>query len=148
MHELQITQATAMPQNCVMTLKDVVDIINEKRGVKSGDKGFIQHVTALRNIKKLSETTSFGLVNKWLSHNIDKLGRRKEVETLALTKKQAIAVGAKLDNEMLMAVIDKIEELENKNANQALALPNFEDPIAAAEAWILAKKTEQQALIA
>lgn len=43
-------------------------------------------------------------------------------------------------------VIKRLNELEGKNKASLLSLPNFNDPIAAAEAWIEAKKSEQLAI--
>ena len=102
--------------NCVMTLRDIVDFINQKRGVKKGDKGFKQHSQALLTIQKLaSEAPNFGSAKKVCLSNYDKNGNRKEdITSLSFTAKQAIAVGAKLDNGLLMDVIDKVEELEGK----------------------------------
>jgi len=66
------------------------------------------------------------------------------VETLALTKKQAIASAAKLDNSKLMFVIDKLEELENKSNTPAI--PDFTNPAEAAEAWAKEYRAKQKAL--
>jgi hypothetical protein len=112
MNELQ----TISQDNCVMTLKDIVDFINQKRGVVKGQKGFKQHVQAMSTIEKLaSEAPSFGQAKKVCLPIYDKSGKQNgTITTLYLTAKQAIAVGAKLDNGLLMEVIDKVEELENK----------------------------------
>ena len=63
----------------------------------------------------MSKTTDFGAVEKILTPTFNPDGSiNKEIETLALTKKQAIASGARLDNTMLMQVINRVEELEKK----------------------------------
>lgn len=58
------------------------------------------------------------------------------IPTYLLTKKQAIAVGAKLNNTLLMKVIDKVEELENKN--------NFQIPQTLSQALLLASQQAEQ----
>jgi len=103
-------QTTTAQDNCVMTLKQIVDFINQKRGVSKGDKGFKRHSQAMVTIEKLAlEAPSFGGAKKLtLKYN------GQNFETYHLTAKQSIACGAKLDNGLLMEVIDKVEELENK----------------------------------
>lgn len=51
-------------------------------------------------------------------------------------------VGMRESKSVRRRVLQKLKSLESKN----LALPNFNDPIAAAEAWIEAKKAEQLAI--
>ena len=129
-----------LPDGCVIILKDIVDIINEGRGVSKGDKGFIEHNKAMKIVDDLSKEDSFGCVEKFSTHIKMPNGGTKEVITYALTKKQAIAVGARLDNTMLMKVIDRLEELEK--ANRQLNIPSYqiEDPIERAKRWIEEQK--------
>jgi len=97
----------------VITLKDILDLINEDRNLR-GSKD-IQHSKAMTIVKKMaSESPSFGLVSKIDTINLNKL----KVQTYLLTRNQAIAVGGKLDTERLMMVIKKVDELEKAKAPQ------------------------------
>ena len=142
----QKIQTVELPENCVMTLKDVVDTINNGRGVKSGDKKFVQHGIAKKTIENMAETTEFGEVKPIMTSYTNNIGAVLPLETLALTKKQAIASGARLDNTMLMQVINRVEELESEKKQNLPALPNFEDPAEAAIAWAKEYKQKQLAL--
>ena len=99
---------------CMITLKEITDLIG------------VQHSKAMKKVDKLVLEPSFGGVAKTATptFNPDK-SFNKNIETYHLTKKQAIAVGAKLNNSLLMKVIDKIEELENDKSEQnKVSLPN------------------------
>ena len=86
-------------KNGVITLKEITDLID------------VQHSKAMLKVEQLSKEPSFGEVSKFDTFNLNNV----KVETYLLTKKQAIAVGAKLNNSLLMKVIDRLEELENQN---------------------------------
>lgn len=77
----------------VITLKEITDLID------------VQHSKAMKKVEKLAEEPSFGQVAKMDTFNLNGV----KVETYALNKKQAIAVGAKLNNKLLMKVIDRLE---------------------------------------
>ena len=85
--------------NGVITLKEITDLID------------VQHSKAMLKVEALSKEPSFGEVSKMDTLNLNNV----KVETYLLTKKQAIAVGAKLNNSLLMKVIDRLEELESQN---------------------------------
>ncbi|SFV55527.1 Phage antirepressor protein [hydrothermal vent metagenome] len=89
-----------LPDGCIITLKEITDLLG------------VQHSKALEKVIKLSKEPSFGTVSKmdFVYNN-----KGQTIQTLAFTKKQAIAVAARLDNTMLMQVIDKVEELEKQN---------------------------------
>ncbi len=89
-----------MPIGTVITLKEITDILD------------VRHNDAMTSTKKLGEVPSFGVLRK-LSITSSAIGGRPTA-TYALTKKQAIAVGAKLNNSLLMKVIDRLEELTEK----------------------------------
>ena len=97
-NQIQKTQATALPENCIMTLKEVVDFINHKRNVRKGDKSFKRHTDAMTTIEKMAETTEFGSVTQILTYNLDSMGREKSLKTLSLTKKQVGLAKIRLDN--------------------------------------------------
>ena len=84
----------------VITLKEITDLITT------------EHNKAMKVVEKLSLEPSFGTLEKIATVYNDK---GQEIHTYLLTKKQAIAVGAKLNNSLLMKVIDRLEELENQN---------------------------------
>ena len=83
-------------EEVVITLKEITDLIN------------VQHSKAMEKVKKLAKEPSFGEVSKMDTFNLNGV----KVKTYGLNKKQAIAVGAKLNNSLLMKVIDRLEELE------------------------------------
>ena len=70
----------------------------------------VQHSKAMEKVKKLAKEPSFGVLSK-MAITSSELGGRP-TETYVFNKKQAIAVGAKLNNSLLMRVIDRLEELE------------------------------------
>ena len=84
----------------VITLKEITDLISAR------------HNDSMSKVEKLALEPSFGALRKTrIVHN----EQGQEVDTYLLTKKQAIAVGAKLNNSLLMKVVDRLEELENQN---------------------------------
>lgn len=74
----------------VITLKEITDLIG------------VQHSKAMEKVKKLAKEPSFGWVSKMDFQYSSGKGRVETIETYALNKKQAIAVGAKLNNSLLM----------------------------------------------
>jgi len=89
-----------------ITLKEITDLISA------------EHNKAMKVVEKLSQEPSFGRVEKLATHQNMPNGGTKPLQTYQLNKKQAIAVGAKLNNALLMKVIDRLEELERKRAYQ------------------------------
>ena len=83
-------------QEVSITLKEICDILG------------VRHDKSMAKVEKLAQEPSFGTVSKI---DIVYNAQGQKVETYLLNKKQAIAVGAKLNNAMLMALIDKLEEL-------------------------------------
>ena len=88
-------------QNIEITLKEITDLIS------------VEHNKAMKVVEKLSQEPSFGTVEKIATVYNNK---GQTIDTYKLNKKQAIAVGAKLNNSLLMKVIDRLEELESINA--------------------------------
>lgn len=84
----------------VITLKEITDLIN------------VQHSKAMLKVEELAKEPSFGEVSKFDTFNLNNV----KVQTYLLNKKQAIAVGARLNNALLMKVIDRLEELEKQNS--------------------------------
>lgn len=85
----------------IITLKDIVDVINKGRGVTSKEKGFIKHSYGMGIAKKMTKVPSFGTAQICRTVYNDK---SQTIDTYLLTSKQAITRGAKLDNTMLMQV--------------------------------------------
>ena len=90
----------------VITLKEITDLIT------------VEHNKAMKVVDRLCLESSFGEVEKFTTLNLNNV----KVETYLLTKKQAIAVGAKLNNSLLMKVIDRLEELECQKVNPILTV--------------------------
>lgn len=87
----------------VITLKEITDLIT------------VEHNKAMKVVEKLCFESSFGGVEKIATPTFNPNGSfNKNIDTYLLNKKQAIAVGAKLNNKLLMKVIDRLEELEVK----------------------------------
>lgn len=82
----------------VITLKEITDLIS------------VEHNKAMKVVEKLCLEPSFGEVENFTTLNLNNV----KVSTYLLTKKQAIAVGAKLNNKLLMKLVDRLDELENK----------------------------------
>lgn len=109
--------------NGVITLKEITDLIN------------VRHDRAMQKVDELVKEPSFGAVSK-IDIAYNEYGQT--IPTYFLNKKQAIAVGAKLNNSLLMTLIDRIEELEKDN-NQVFKVPQTFH-----EALLLAADLEKQ----
>ena len=90
---------TSQNTEVTITLKDLTDLIS------------VEHNKAMKQVEKLAQEPSFGTVEKIATVYNDK---GQTIDTYKLNKKQAIAVGAKLNNSLLMKVIDRLEELESQ----------------------------------
>lgn len=86
-----------------ITLKEITDLIS------------VEHNKAMKVVEKLTEEIIFGQVEKIATCITVGNGAIREIETYLLSKKQAIAVGAKLNNKLLMKLVDRLEQLENQN---------------------------------
>lgn len=85
-----------------ITLKDLTDLIG------------VRHNDAMKKVYELSLEDGFGLLRETRISHI----KGKEITTYLLNSKQAIAAGARLNNSLLMKVINKIEELQKELAPQ------------------------------
>ena len=95
-----------------MTLKQVVDLLNEDR--KRGDQGYIKHANAMKKVEQLALEQGFGIVQKQDIAISTSNGGSKTIQTYVLNKKQCLAVSAALNSRALMAVINRLEELERR----------------------------------
>lgn len=92
--------------NIEITLKEITDLIG------------VRHNDSIKKVIKLSEEPEFGAVRETEVVYNDK---GQTTTTLILNEKQAIAAAAKLNNAMLMKVINRLEQLEKKNHGGAIA---------------------------
>ena len=98
MNTIQIPQKT-------MSLKEITDLIG------------VQHSKAIPKVKKMAEDASFGTV---LELDIVYNDKGQKIKTLMLDKRQSIAVASMLNTSLLMRIIDRWQELEEK---QSVSLP-------------------------
>lgn len=103
-------------QEYVITLKEITDLIGA------------EHNKAMKKVEDLATEEGFGTLAKTATVYNDK---GQTIDTYHFTKKQAIAVGARLNNTMLMKVINRLEELESQK-------PQFQIPQTYSEALRLA----------
>ena len=86
-----------LPIGTVITLKEITDLIS------------VRHNDSMKKVAKLSLEDGFGTLREFRTvYN----SKGQTIETYVFTKKQAIAVGARLNNTLLMKVINRLEELE------------------------------------
>ena len=122
--ELQIFQGN---QEYVITLKEITDLIG------------VEHNKAMRKVEELAKEEGFGGLAKTATPTYNPDGSvNRYIDTYQFTKKQAIAVGARLNNTMLMKVIDRLEELEKQNHQ------NYKVPQTFAEALLLAAQLVEE----
>ena len=99
-------------ENVEITLKEITDLIS------------VEHNKAMKQVEKLAQEPSFGGVKKIATPTYNPNGSfNRNIDTYKLNKKQAIAVGAKLNNALLMKVIDRLEELEKQRVQRAFPIP-------------------------
>jgi len=96
-----------------ITLKEITDLLS------------VRHDKAMTKVAELVKEPSFGTVSIL---DIVYNNKGQTTKTYQLNKKQAIAVGAKLNNSLLMKLIDKLEEIEKEKQQ------NFKIPQTYAEA--------------
>ena len=113
---MELTVVSQTNQEYVITLKEITDLIGAR------------HNDAMKKVEELAQEDGFGTLRKTRIVYNDK---GQEIDTYQLTKKQAIAVAARLNNTMLMKVINRLEELEKQK-------PQFQIPQTYSEALMLA----------
>ena len=105
----------------VITLKEITDLIS------------VRHDKSMTKVEELSFEDGFGTLSKI---DIVYNDKGQTIPTYQFTKKQAIAVGARLNTAMLMKVINRLEELELSK--------QFKIPQTFSEALLLASKQAEQ----
>jgi Phage regulatory protein Rha (Phage_pRha). len=108
----------------VITLKEITDLIE------------VRHDKAKLKIEELAKEPSFGSMSILDIQYSSGKNTTQTIQTYSLNKKQAIAVAARLNNALLMKVIDRLEELEKQNS--------FKVPQTFHEALLLAADLEKQ----
>lgn len=76
-------------------------------------------------------------------HFNDSLGRPRTEQVYRIGKRDSYVIVAQLSPEFTARLVDRWQDLEDG----AVGLPNFNDPIAAARAWIEAKEQETAATL-
>lgn len=94
-----------IPQKNTMSLKEITDLLN------------VRHDTALKKVKNMALSEGFGTM---LEIDIVYNDKGQKIRTLMLDKRQSIAVASLLNTALLMRIIDRWQELEEK---QSVSLP-------------------------
>jgi len=111
-----------------MTLKEITDLLE------------VRHDKAMNKVATMAADDAFGTVSIL---DIVYNDKGQTVQTYELNKRQSIAVASRLNTALLMRIIDRWEELEKAVKT---AIPNFSDPVEAAQAWIEEYKAKQLAI--
>lgn len=94
-----MSQLALFNEGYVITLKEITDLIG------------VRHDKSMIKVEELAKEDGFGTLSKM---DIVYNDRGQTIPTYRFTKKQAIAVGARLNTAMLMKVINRLEELETQ----------------------------------
>lgn len=122
MTQIMLSQPTESQVEYVITLKEITDLIN------------VRHDKSMAKVEELALEDGFGTLSKI---DIVYNDKGQTIPTYRFTKKQAIAVGARLNTAMLMKVINRLEELE-------MAKPQFQLPQTFSQALLLASQQAEQ----
>lgn len=120
-----------------ITLKEITDLLD------------VRHNNAIRTVDKLAEDPSFGVLLKMSTFNLNGV----KVKTYLLDKRQAIIVAARLNDRLLIKVVDKIYELEAVNSkliieNAKQQTKIFELQLKEKEQQLIAKDIEREQAVA
>lgn len=130
----QLTVAGSAP--ITMTSLELVEFINEQRKVGEPE---LTHANFLAKVPKVLGETS----HLFECDLPDAYGRSRR--GYRFPKREACLMAMSYSYELQAKVFDRMTALESQ---QALALPDFSDPVAAARAWADAKEGEQKAIAA
>lgn len=92
-----------------ITLKEITDLLQ------------VRHDKAIIKVEVLSKEPSFGTMSKMDTQYKSGKNTTQTIQTYGLTKRQAIAVGAKLNNALLMKLIDRLDEIQKQKTPLELA---------------------------
>ena len=84
-----------------MTLKEITDMLK------------VRHNNAMRTVAEMAQDTDFGMITQIEYSSPMPNGGSRIIETYRLNKRQSIAVAARLNTSLLMAIIDRWQELED-----------------------------------
>lgn len=119
---------TAATQATTMSSREIAELCDK------------QHDNVLRDTRKMLQDIGIdGL--KFEGMYRDAYGREKNCFNLPKDLTVTLITGYRVD--LRYKVIKRLEELETQAKSQAPAVPNFMDPVQAAEAWIAAYKAQQ-----
>lgn len=91
-----------------MSLKEITDLLE------------VRHNDAMKIVEKMIENKDFGTATKISYQYIKGNNAKGTIDTYQLNKRQSIAVAAKLNTSLLMRIIDRLQELENKSLKLAV----------------------------
>lgn len=122
---------TAATQATTMSSREIAELCDKR------------HDNVLRDIEKmLAEITDLKTeASDLLSSYKDTTGRLLKEYRLPKDLTVTLITGYRAD--LRYKVVKRLEELETQTKPQAPAVPNFMDPVQAAEAWIAAYKAQQ-----
>ena len=73
----------------------------------------VRHNNAMRTVAEMAQDTDFGMITQIEYSSPMPNGGSRIIETYRLNKRQSIAVAARLNTSLLMAIIDRWQELED-----------------------------------
>lgn len=104
-----------------------------------------RHDSVKRTIERCSERGVFTLPPMEETSFKGSDGRGQTVSVYKLDKRASLIVVAQLCPEFTAAVVDRWQQLEAQASKVTVLLPNFENPLAAARAWIEAMEQKEAA---
>lgn len=123
----QLIEANKLTMNSYFFLKDIINPARAEAGENE-----VRNYVFLSRIE--DEIDDLGGAQIFVAHG-------NETKYYNLTFDQMMLVGMRESKSVRKTVLEKIKQLENKNA-----LPNFNDPVEAARAWADVKENEIKAL--
>ena len=105
----QIYALTDQHSESTMTLKEITDILG------------VRHDDAMKTVETMAQSEAFGMIPRIKESSPMPNGGFREIETYKLTKRQSIAVAAKLNTSLLMHIIVRWQLLEDAEALERTA---------------------------
>ena len=104
-----------------------------------------QHKHVMRDVRNMFEQLGVDAAQFWASQNY---GNNNTRELFNLDKEHTLCLVSGYNVQLRMAIVKRWNELEQQ-ASKTLQLPNFTDPIAACEAWMVQykKSTELEGIV-
>ena len=114
-------------QSSSMSSREIADVVKSR------------HDKVRQSIKRLAERGTIDVPPLGKDQIEASHGRKHTIQVYHVNKRDRYVVVAQLCPEFIARLVDRWQELEARQGN----LSNFSDPIAAAEAWIVAQKGAQ-----